>query len=325
MVEEILWRILVWGRLYLRWAFGLIFNTWMMFGLFATGLLASNRDGASGCLAPLVLALLLVGSDVAAAFSIEQDRKREAAEKDNFTGGRLFFRYGDEIHRAIFSIKVGDSWSKQQVDLFAVKLRDEMASRLAARLSCDRCGVSAVAIRNSLTGSEKIFLRILATTPRGSLVAHFAHYAPFQNTITAHYFTFARGTVGIPETILWVLEAPYRIWFWGIPWLLNRYSVLSEVSDFRNDSYDLIDLQTMYMMISDSLLRVTADVLRDEGLLTEELQTIIVNQLFSAQQVNIGGPRSQFLNVSVSGDSSVGNVSQEANVNEVGPSGKDVA
>jgi hypothetical protein len=85
-----------------------------------------------------------------------------------------------------------------------------------------------------------------------------------------------------------VLESPVRMWFWFFPWKLGRYSILNEISAFDDDSFDLLELRTRYHTLNELIWRQTREVFKEFDLLTEEIERIIVNNFFSAQQMNIG-------------------------------------
>jgi hypothetical protein len=224
-----------------------------------------------------------------AVFAYIKDKEREAQGMDNFTGTRLFFRYGDEVHHISFSVPVKAEWSPEETTRFAARLREDLARRVGARIPPALAQADLLTIADQQSGEKKDFLRILVRSRFGSLLAHFVHYASYGQTVTAHYFTFVRGIQTDWAVARFVIESPFTIWFWGIPWLLNQYSIIAEISRFRTSSFDGIDLQTMYNLTRYVLLCETQEVLEEAGLLTEEVRQIIFNQFNSTQSISVAG------------------------------------
>jgi hypothetical protein len=240
---------------------------------------------------------------VPAIFAYLKDKEREAQGMDNFTGTRLFFRYGDEVHHISFSIPVSTDWSLEETDRFAGRLREDLSRRVSSRIPTTLAQADLLTIADEQTRETKDFLRILVRSRFGSLLAHFVHYASYGQTITAHYFTFIRGIQTDWAVVRFVIESPFTIWFWGIPWLLNKNSIIADISRFRSSSFDGIDILTMYNLTQYVLLCETQAALEEAGLLTEEIKQIILNQFNNTQNINAAG----------SFGASFGNIGQNVN------------
>jgi len=228
---------------------------------------------------------------------MREERRLVGGDSDQFRGGNMFFRYGAEFFHATFSISFDRSWSVAKVDAFIEFIKDQLVKRVKEKLPVGIDIAPELLVKNLSTGSEKKFIRILARTSRGSLVSHFVHFETIGHAFTAHYFTFSRGLEKPSEVLRFVLESPVRIWFWFLPQTLSRYSILTRVSSFEDDSFDLIELQTRYQTINSLLWEETRTVFLEAGVLTAELAQTIVNNFTSAQQVNIGS-RSPIFSVS---------------------------
>ena len=236
------------------------------------------------------------------AFAYQVDRQREGTGNDDFSGGWLFFRYGEQAESSLLAIPAKPDWNKEETANFARSLCESLADSLGACLPPDSAQVGYRLITDQESGEQKAFVRVLVRSRFGSMLTHFVHYAPFGRTITAHYFTYVRGPQSNLALLKFFFLSPLTAWFWAIPFLLNRYSILSEISRYRASSFDGIDLPTMYNLTHREVLQVTEQLLAEAGLLTEELQ----------QQINYIVNNQRFEGIRVSGASSVsfGNTNQ---------------
>jgi hypothetical protein len=234
------------------------------------------------------------------------DKGREERGDDDFSGWHLFYRYGEQIFSTAIPIPTDASWSAEETSRFAVALRTKLTDRIR---QCLPEGAAHVLephrITNLDTHVKRDFIRILARSERGSCLVYFIYYAPYGSNIIAQYFTYRRGHHSSWDVVKLVLESPISLWFWIIPWLSNRYSLALRVSHLDDDPYDLMDLDTMYVMTQYISLKATEAVLAEAGLLTEEVQQILVNNI-----TNVTNKNSQRFNISGGFVQSVGNVNQ---------------
>jgi hypothetical protein len=265
---------------YLRFAIQVVHRfKWIFIGLFYMALFATLQYRAF---------VLLVPFFILSALAYVFDKEREAQSMDDFSGGWLFFRYGEEVDRTALTIPVKPEWGIAETQASAEALRMTLAQRIASRLPEDSVQVLGnVVVTDRGTGEQKEFLRVRVCSRFGSMLTHFVHYAAFGRTITAHYFTYIRGTHNDWAMVKFVLASPFTIWFWGVPWLLNRYSVIADISWFRASSFDGIDLQTMYSLTNLVVYEETSKLLEEAGLLTEEIRQAIYNITYNKQNISV--------------------------------------
>lgn len=236
--------------------------------------------------------MALIGTSLV-AYSF--DKEREAQGADHFRGGWLFYRYGEELERVFFNLPVESEWDEEKIAQFAGSLQERLALRLTTRVPSKLVTLKDDLRITDLDSSEaRSFLRMLAKSRYGSTLVHFVHYAPFGRTLTAHYFTYLRGTFSDWDVVKFAIASPFTIWFWGLPWVLNQYSVIADISRFRASSFDGIDIVTLYSMTKTILYEETEQLLREAGLLTEEVQRVInihkhntVNKLSISNSANV--------------------------------------
>jgi len=224
--------------------------------------------------------LIILPCFVLSACAYMGDKAREHQSMDDFSGGRLFFRYGDQVDSAAISIPVDHKWELGEIQGYVQKLRLSLGQRIATRLPESLAQVLAnVVVKDRGTGEQKEFLRVCVRSRFGSLLTHFMHYADYGQTITAHYFTYIRGIHTDLDVVKFILVSPFTIWFWGVPWLLNRYSIISELSVFRASSFDGIDLRTMYCLTNRVVYEETEKLLTEAGLITEAVRQVIQQKI----------------------------------------------
>lgn len=265
---------------------------WTFIALFYIGLGVTLEYRMIIVLAPFILLSMV---------AYFRDKEREERGMEDFRGNWLFFRYGNEIDQTVLPIPVHAEWTAEETYQFSQSLRAGLGQRILGRLPADAVQVlPSLTITDQGSGEKKDFLRVLVRSRFGSMLTHFVHYASFGRTITAHYFVYLRGTHNEWDVVKFVLASPFTIWFWGVPWLLNRHSIISDLSEFRDNSFDGIDLQTMYSLTHQVVIEETIKILEEAGLLTEEVKQAIYYSF--NQKISIKGAPGM----------SMGNVSQAA-------------
>lgn len=245
--------------------------------------------------------------------ALRVERRLDRGASDRFRGGNLFFRYGESVFKSTLPLVFDETWSQLRISSVIGQLCGELAKGIESRTPPGIEVTGSLPVTNLNTKDQKVFLRLLARTARGSLVSHFVHFEQLGHAAAVHVFAFARGLESAAEVFLFLFGAPFRIWFWYLPWRQSRYSILVRVSKFDDDSFDLIELQTRYHAINRLLWAETERVLKEFGLLTEELRQVIINNVVNSGQLNIGGSKSQFQSIVADRNSSIGNVSQGGN------------
>jgi hypothetical protein len=225
-----------------------------------------------------------------ASIAYLRDRHREEYAMDDFKGSRLFFRYGQLLYRAVISIPVREEWSFQATQVSAQTLRATLAQRIVRRLPAESVQVIGDnVITDRKTSEHKTFIRAWVRSSFGSMVTFFVHYAVFGHTITAHYYTYRRGAHHDWDAVKFILASPLTIWFWLIPWLRNRYSIIASSSHFRESSFDEIDLLTMFCVVHRVVFGETEKMLEEAHLLTEDIRQQIHNHINNYNHIGISG------------------------------------
>lgn len=231
----------------------------------------------------------VLGIIVYAYVAIAADRRREAAGSDDFRGTALFYRYGRRIGRSSFSIPLQRQWSSGDAVRIAAGLRDGVAQRVQTRLQAAAEVIAPQTVRDLDDPGDggKDLVRVCLRSRRGSLLVHFLHFAPVVESVTAHHFTFLRGTHGRFDEFRFAFFSPISIWLWGWPWMMNRLSILSHLSMTVHNSFDDIDLQSLLEASNHVIGEALEAVLEANGLLTDALRQVIVNNTYNNQRVDL--------------------------------------
>jgi len=264
---------------------------WISFGFIYLSIVI----GSFGLMLILLIPLFFLSNR-----AYQLDLEREKKETDNFKDNNLFFRYGYRINRTEFSIPIDINWSDRKIEEFATEMSQTIAVKTHERLKQPTVDLVTIVDRK-LKLDSKNFLKIVFRTKRGSQLSHFVYYAVSGKSIVAHYFTYVRGTYEWYDVFNFIFFGPISIWFWSIPWINNQFSIVSSISTTIGNSFDLIDLITFYESSYYTLLDETRIILKENGLLSEELAQVIFN--------NINNNNSQNVNINNSSGLNLGNIS----------------
>ena len=280
-----------------KWLILLAVYFWVI-GLCATSALLplafSRNDfvqflGSSlSCISPFVV----IGGLSGLVFVIyKKDQEREIRSSDDFKEDSLFFRYGYRLNHTTLTIPTKDEWGESQIRDFANSLQETLAHTIQKRFDSANVEItSPLNIKDkSLPSDERDFLRISFRSRRGSHVIHFIRYEITGKLIVAHYFTYIRGKYVWHDVADFVITGPLHVWLWIVDWLQNQYSVIARISSHVKNSYDQIDIETYFEASYLALLDETRNVLKDEGLLSEDLERVISVSIDNSQKVNITG------------------------------------
>src|SRR5436305_4516899 len=89
------------------------------------------------------------------------DKARETQSMDDFSAGRLFFRYGHQVDSTAIPIPIDRKWGFEETQSYAQTLRFSLAQLIAARLPASLVQVLGnVVVVDRGTGERKEFLRV---------------------------------------------------------------------------------------------------------------------------------------------------------------------
>jgi hypothetical protein len=239
---------------------------------------------------PIPAVIVLAALMLAAYQAYQVDLGREHAASDDFRGDGLFYRYGWKATYGVWPVPVKPEWSTQQIEAFVVSLRRKLADRIHLRLPDESVQVlEPVTIEDKQRGIRKEFVRTLARTKIGSMVTHFIYVDSFGRSLTLRYDSFVRGVYTWFDLAKFIAQSPLTIWFWIVPWSRNAHSIVSRLSNFSDNSFDGIDVATIFTMTHHLVLEEISLLLEEEGVLTPELRQMIMQQITNVQNFSVTG------------------------------------
>lgn len=239
----------------------------------------------------VILPLIILGTMGFSWWAYEQDKEREKVSSDDFKEMGLLFRYGYEINDVAVPIFV-DLPLHQLKDLAA-----ELANRLYHALQASFSELDMeldfpVIIKDKeYPTDQREFLKMLIRTARGSQLSHFVHLAITGKYIVVHFTTKVRGRYEWYNIVSFILLSPITIWFWGVDWWKNQYSIISSISTMLGNSYDLIDLTSYFQSTYLMVWRAIRDFLKEKDLLSDDVQQLIVNNITNTQNISVSKSR----------------------------------
>jgi hypothetical protein len=225
------------------------------------------------------------------AWAYHKDKEREHHALDDFKNDNLLYRYGYKINETTIPVPVKPEWTDKEIERFVEALRQKIASQIQSRFASAGVQVAnAVSIKDTdLPSDDRKFLKVIFRSKRGSQASHFITYAIAGKYVVIHYLSRIRGTYRWHDVVDFIIFGPLSIWFWGVDWLQNQYSIIAAISRIVRNSYDQLDLMAYFEASYLVLLEETRNFLKEQGLLTEELNQIIINNINNSQNIEITG------------------------------------
>ena len=252
-------------------------------------LLREVDESASSIFAGLIIVTILFSI---IAYLI--DKANDSNPNDNFKGNRLFFRYGSKIYRAIVPIGM----DKTSAIKNAFEVQKELMAFLAQKLQKEYHGMVSyeqkmLKIKDlKLPKDEKLFLKASFKTTRKSMLTYFICPITLGHQVIIHHYGFLRGLHKWNDALSFFLWAPLHIWGWAYNWVRGIYSIQNRLNvQYDESSFETINLTTIIQSLVFTLMIGTKKFAADKGLLTEELEKIIYNNINNSQNINIQGSR----------------------------------
>ncbi len=239
----------------------------------------------------VILPLIILGAMGFSWWAYEQDKEREKVASDDFKEMGLLFRYGYEINDVAVPVFV--DLPSHQIDDLVRALTNRLYSTLQdAFANLNMVLAFPVVIKDKeYPEDQREFLKMVMRTSRGSQLSHFIHFAVTGKYIVTHFTTKVRGRYEWYNVVNFILLSPITVWFWGVDWWKNQYSIVASISTTVGNSYDLIDLTSYFQSTYLMVWRVIRDFLKEKDLLSDDVQQIIINNITNTQQISVSKSR----------------------------------
>lgn len=222
------------------------------------------------------------------------DLERDQNPNDNFKGKSLFFRYGEEIFSS--SIVLRHSYTDKEIikpkslnlvindfyDFFKENVRSEFSNNQTE--SVKQFNIHDLNFKNQ----SKKFLKIMFSTPRKTKIIYFINVELFGNQIIVNYRIYLQGKYFWDDVGVFVLNAPFHIWFWIVKWLRNQYSIRNRLSvRFDESPFESIDFQSIIQSMNFFTLETIKRFAVNNDLFNAETERMILLSIDNSTKLNI--------------------------------------
>lgn len=218
--------------------------------------------------------------------------------------GKSIAQFGEQMDQLIFPIGGKEQWSLEEASLLSEDILAHVHTDLKTRIS-DPMGTFnnpelGISTGISLRGREfihegsfrKPFLKATFSHHSGHEMSYFVQYQLVGNFLVSHNLVYLKGENKLLKLLLFWFFMP-RLLLFKMIW--KRKSILPNYINVIDPSFfDSMDLNAFWTTAHEAIMESTEAILREKGLLTEEIQTIL-NQHITNHNV------SNTQNVSVSG------------------------
>ena len=232
-------------------------------------------------------------------FAYQREKSIVKGVYNSFEDDNLFFRFGSRVDQSIFPIRYSENLSNDETkdiltsieDFLVSAIEDQIDSRIESGVH--KTEIVTIVDRN-LNSEKKWFLRFSFTGERGGEVNHFLLFEFIGAYTIIHIDTYVKGIPHWYDKVDFLLRSPFRIWFWGIPYIREDFSILTTISEHLDNSFEVYDIKTYLVASRHSILDSIRSYLTQNDLLTDELESIInfqmvYNNNVSGNQISVNG------------------------------------
>lgn len=219
------------------------------------------------------------------------DKQRESNTNDSFSNGNLFYRYGRQVVNSTIAIGVDKNVMNTPLINIAEKLisniEDEIRLQFGNMTGRFDCNVILITDRKMPTDQRK-FIKTKIVTKRKSEINYFILVVGAGAQIVIHEYMYLQGRIKWSNMFWFTITSPLHIWFWFYPWILKNHSVLNSLKNsYNKSSYDLIDIITIIRGLSFLFSTKLKAFAKNEGLLTEDLNIVLNQNISNSQSISI--------------------------------------
>ncbi|MCB0562754.1 MAG: hypothetical protein KDD01_00090 [Phaeodactylibacter sp.] len=245
------------------------------------------------------LGLAVVSGVIFAAVAYFIDRDYDRTPQDDFKGGNLFFRYGRRVFETVIPISLEEGVKEEDAESLLERFREFLWNAIHDQFE----GLKEVSLEQEHTvrdlgwnkedsyhyrHGEKTFLKATFRTARKSTLYYFIYLNLVGRQLLVHHYVYIRGRHFWYHALVFIVSAPAHVWLWGYSWVKGRYSILGRLNRYHDkSSYDLIDLKSYFGSACFGMIMATKRFAKVYGLLTEELEKVIFNNLHNLQNTDI--------------------------------------
>lgn len=253
------------------------------------------------------LGVTVVSAFIFAAAAYFIDRNLEKDPEDDFKGDALFRRYGKKAFEAIIPIELEDGMARDDADGLLEQFREFLWGAANKQFG----GLKEVDLTQQHTvrdlgwgkedsyhyrHGEKEFFKATFRTARKSTLYYFVYFNQVGRHLLVHHYAYIRGRHFWYHALLFFASAPFHVWFWGYSWVKGRYSILGRLNcHYDRSSFDRIDLKSYFGSACFGMMMATKQFAKVYGLLTDELEKVILNNISNLPGLNVPARNLHFL------------------------------
>lgn len=259
----------------------------LILGLFYFSLVSARIPGAK-------IPILLIFALTIFLYMIES--KRTKAVSDSFEDDNLFFRYGNPVSKVTLPIKISETLTQEESDtLFsemAENIKQSMREEVDNRIVRGKHSSEILHIKDNWKKDTREFLRFAYTGERGGALSNFVNFSYIGNYAVINFDSHMKGIAHWYDKLDFLFTSPLRIWFWLYSWIRGNFSIITDMSQYLDNSFEEYDIYAYKHVSHFTILESIRDFLKSKDLLTEELEGIIQMQLVYnnyGNQINVNG------------------------------------
>lgn len=233
--------------------------------------------------------------------SLKYKEGSSVSPKVSFRGQNLLYQFGEQYNNINFPIKFDIDKLDGETDKFIKKAQIHLRDTLKKSLDSAELIEENICIINLSDKefprqfpkkvdkdelSNRNFLHIPFETYRETNLNYFIYFKKVGKSIVAHFSAYRQAKYTSVDLFAFILTAPFHFWIWIWAWYKGEYSITSKLKSIRfsNNAFNDIDAVSIDKSVYDLLLHEMKTFLKENDLLTEQLENSI-NQFI--ENVNI--------------------------------------
>jgi hypothetical protein len=235
----------------------------------------------------LIIILLILLFPLIAYFS---DKSKDRSGNDNFKRGGLFARYGKEIYSSVIPIQIDPKkTSKSSEEVIAGIKRFLMAELEKQFANTPRFSLAELSVKDLKKSKDvRDFLRFSFVTPRNTKIHSIVYIPILGDQIIVQQMVHMRGNYYWYDVLWFLITSPLTFLFWIRRWFRGEYNIVANLSTkFNTSSFDYLDSLTIFKTTTVLTQTLVMQYARENGLLTEEIEKMIVQNITNSQNINI--------------------------------------
>jgi hypothetical protein len=217
--------------------------------------------------------------------------------KELFRNDNLFLvNYGLCLRNDIYSLPFNEKMSDTEIDMFIKEanlyIKNEISEIYGENTSSHRI-VDLQATELNSHKETRSFLKMVYSGRRGATASNFIFFNKVGKSVSMYLYTYTVGIAQWWDIAYFILVSPLTILFWISRWRRGEYNIRTSIAQGIENSFEEQDIKSYIVSSNERILYSLKDFLKSKGLLTEEMLSIITNNITNINNGNqiVGGNR----------------------------------